>query len=461
MNKPILILQMQRMGDLVLTFPLLLWLTRLHPGRELWVVGEESFFKGMHQIGPKAVYFDWSMAHRLKTREYALIVNLSHRPEAAALAGSLTSEAVIGPYDDGGVRRIKGNWQLYRAALIGCNRHNRYHWAELNALDCVPLREIAATTFDPPRRLTPDQRKVGLFVGASEAAKRPSPQFVGELARECLKRDLRPIIFGGPGEKELAAEAAKLAGANVLNLAGKLSLPEFVTVGQTLALFATPDTGPMHLASWTGLATLNLSLGNVNPWETGPYSRGHHVLRAAASCRGCWHCTQPSFICHEHFTPRRTALLMDRLVSKGSPAGLRLPGLRLLTTGQSPLGLYDLAPFTPRSSAREAAGRFWQAFFGWRFGLFGENAAREAARTMRELEPRMAKILARGLPPFVRALAKGLTGAMPDGFWRETPIFFRLLASYLELALANEDHSPASKRAALDTAEACLTLFSV
>lgn len=60
MNKPILILQMQRMGDLVLTFPLLLWLTRLHPGRELWVVGEESFFKGMHQIGPKAVYFDWS-----------------------------------------------------------------------------------------------------------------------------------------------------------------------------------------------------------------------------------------------------------------------------------------------------------------------------------------------------------------------------------------------------------------
>ena len=70
-------------------------------------------------------------------------------------------------------------------------------------------------------------------MGASEAAQRPSPQFVGELARECLKRDLRPIIFGGPGEKDLAAEAARLAGANVLNLAGKLSLSEFVTVGQT------------------------------------------------------------------------------------------------------------------------------------------------------------------------------------------------------------------------------------
>lgn len=462
MSKPILILQMQRMGDLVLTFPLLLWLSRLHPGRELWVVGEEAFYKDIHQLGPRAVYFDWSMAPRLATREYALVVNLSHRPEAAALAGRLKSEALLGPYDDGaGVRRIKGAWQLYRAALTGCNRHNRFHWAELNALDCVPLREIAATRFDAPRRLPPDQRKVGLFVGASDAAKRPAPAFFGELARECLRRGLRPVLFGGPGERALAAEAAKLAGARVLNLAGKLTLQKFVAVGQTMALFATPDTGPMHLAAWSGLATLNLSLGNVNPWETGPYPGGHHVLRAALSCRGCWHCTQPRLLCHEHFTPRRTALLMDRLAGTGGAQGVRLPGQRLLTTGRGPLGLYDLAPHTPRSSAREAAGRFWQAFFGWRFGLWGETAAMDAARAMREVEPRMARILARGLPPFVRGLRKGLTGAMPEGFWREAPPFFRLLASYLELSLANEDHSPVARRAALQTAESCLSLFAV
>ncbi len=464
MSKPILILQMQRMGDLVLTFPLLLWLARLHPDREIWVVGEEDFFKGMYQTGPKAVYFGWHMADRLaRTREYSLVINLSHRPEAAALAGRVRSEAVIGPYDDGTppVRRIKGAWQLYRAALTGCNRHNRFHWAELNALDCVPLREIAATRFDPPRRLPPGQRKVGLFVGASEAAKRPSPQFFGDLARECLRRGLRPILFGGPGERTLAAEAAKLAGAKVLNMAGRLSLPELVAVGQTLALFATPDTGPMHLASWSGLATLNLSLGNVNPWETGPYPNGHHVLRAAISCRGCWHCTQPTFVCHGHFSPRRTALLMERLAATGGPDGVRLPGQRLLATGRGPLGLYDLAPLTPRPSAREAAGRFWQAFFGWRFGLWGETAAFEAARAMRQAEPRMARILARGLPPFVRGLARGLSGTMPDGFWREAPPFFRLLASYLELSLANEDHSPAARRAALQTAEACLSLFAV
>ena len=41
-NAPILVLQMQRMGDLVLTFPLLAWLRAEHPRRPLWGGGEEK-----------------------------------------------------------------------------------------------------------------------------------------------------------------------------------------------------------------------------------------------------------------------------------------------------------------------------------------------------------------------------------------------------------------------------------
>ncbi|EPR43889.1 glycosyl transferase family 9 [Desulfovibrio sp. X2] len=465
MDKPILVLQMQRMGDLVLTFPLLLWLRRLHPGREIWVVGEERFFSGMYPVSPEAVYFPWTAAERLATRGYSLVLNLSHRPEAAALAGRLRADEVIGPHDDaGGVRRINGAWQLYRASLTGCNRHNRFHWAELNALDCVPLAHIAATRFDPPRRLPPAERSVGIFVGASDAAKRPSPDFLAALARECLRRGLRPVLFGGPGETEIAAAVARGAGERLLDLSGRLSLTEFVAVGQSMALFLTPDTGPMHLAAWSGLRTLNLSLGNVNPWETGPYQAGHHVLRAAISCRGCWQCDRPALCCHDHFNARRTALLAERLVTRGAPGEVRLPGMELAATGKSPeTGLYDLLPYAEAASlapsARDAAGRFWQAFFGWRFGLWDEAMAVDAAAGLARFHPPLSAALGRSLPPFVRGLAKGLSGAMPEDFWRSAPPFFRPLASWLQLFLANGDFALPVRREALAAAEACLGLL--
>ena len=39
--KPILVIQMQRMGDLILSFPLFLWLMRRYPGHPLWIRSEE------------------------------------------------------------------------------------------------------------------------------------------------------------------------------------------------------------------------------------------------------------------------------------------------------------------------------------------------------------------------------------------------------------------------------------
>ncbi len=44
-KRPILILQMQRMGDLILSYPLMIWLTRRYPGHPIFVAAEETFYK--------------------------------------------------------------------------------------------------------------------------------------------------------------------------------------------------------------------------------------------------------------------------------------------------------------------------------------------------------------------------------------------------------------------------------
>ena len=52
--KPLLVLQMQRMGDLILTFPLLGWLARHNPGHPVWTVAEPRFFSALHRQGRDA-----------------------------------------------------------------------------------------------------------------------------------------------------------------------------------------------------------------------------------------------------------------------------------------------------------------------------------------------------------------------------------------------------------------------
>ncbi|MDO9082402.1 MAG: glycosyltransferase family 9 protein, partial [Humidesulfovibrio sp.] len=151
---PILVLQMQRMGDLVLTFPLLLWLSRCYPGHPLHVVAEESFFTPLLPVSPPAAYISWPEAASgaLAGQHYRLVVNLSIREEAARLAGRLSSDIKVGPVlGADGALRVRGVWQLYRASLVQNNRHNRFHWADLNALDMIPFSATQNTHFAPPR----------------------------------------------------------------------------------------------------------------------------------------------------------------------------------------------------------------------------------------------------------------------------------------------------------------------
>ncbi|MEZ7197870.1 glycosyltransferase family 9 protein [Pseudodesulfovibrio karagichevae] len=447
-KKPILILQMQRMGDLVLSFPLMLWLARRHPGHPIFVAAEQIFYEPLMRLSPAATYFPWSGAAHLERHDYELVLNLSIQEKAAVLAGKVRAEAKLGPVQAGdGTRYVHGDWQLYRTSLVRNNLYNRFHWGELNGLDAVPFANIAATRFSLPRTL-PGSNKVGLFLGASDAAKRPTAAFWAKLVDELHGRGLRSVLFGGPAEKALGAEVAGLAKGPALNLCGTLGLDEFGAVGQTLGLFITPDTGPMHLAAWTGLKCLNLSMGNVNPWETGPFGPGHYVLRADLPCaKGCWHCTQDSLLCHEPFKPARVAGLAKRLASgaDGSRlARLELPGLTLFETGRSELGLYHLKRLDAAApDAERLASRFWQAVFGGLFGLWEDRKAAEAWSALARHAPEEAERLLAHIPEMGRQFKHGLrSGAVLDrSFWADSPAMARPFTGFANMYLENQDYS--------------------
>ena len=453
MNPPVLVLQMQRMGDLILTYPLLLWLARQYPQNPLWVVAERGFFDPLMQVSPQATYLDWSATWRLEAERYHLILNLSHRPEAAALAGELKSDQVLGPYQNGnGNTYIRGDWQLYRTALTHANRHNRYHWADLNALDAVDQSRIAATRWPAPICQPPGKRTVGLFLGASARHKRPPFWFWTKLVVELNRRGMTPVLLGGPGERELAAKVKAHLPSQVQDLSCRLGLGELAALGRGLSLAITPDTGPMHLFAWGGTKVLNLSMGPVNPWETGPYQPGHHVLRPTISCTGCWDCDQEPPPCQEAFSPQRVALVAKTLVDgrEDTLSRLKLPGLALTRTARDEHGLYTLEHLTGRQPAgREALDRFWNVFFGELHGLYPEPASQTAFEHLAAQAPHLSDVLRQRLPGLGRALARQWDLGLGQDFWNAHPPLFKPFASYLHTFAQNNDFSPDSKRRAL------------
>lgn len=447
-KRPILVLQMQRMGDLILSFPLFLWLERAYPGHPIWVVAEEKFFRPLMPVSPKVTYFPWEGLGVLRQNRYELIVNLSIREQAAQLAGELKSEAKLGPVaSKDGVIHILGNWQLYRASVVENNRHNLFHWADLNALDCLPLSHFATTRWQQPRTLHKDSTRIGLFLGASEEAKRPAIKFWVELCMELLGRGLRPVLFGGPMERGVGQEVSRLLKGPVLDMSGKLNLGELIAVGQSLQLFITPDTGPMHLAAWSGLKVLNLSMGNVNPWETGPYQTDHYVLRSTMSCAlGCWSCSRDKLHCHTPFSPSRIAVAAKRMIieDRSSLQKMNMPGLRMSLSARNANGLYCLKQLSgSRAQAGDMLGQFWQQYFGALFGLWDFSGAEWVWDDFAILKPGLAARMAAHLPRLGKEFSRGLSRSTPleDSFWNSCPLVLRQFTGFIHLFLQNNDYN--------------------
>ena len=92
---------------------------------------------------------------------------------------------------------------------------------------------------------------LGINPGATYgSAKRWYPEKFAEVAAHFASRfDI--VIFGGPGETEMAeaieARLNALHVKNVTNLAGKTTIVSLAEELSSLALFITNDSGPMHV----------------------------------------------------------------------------------------------------------------------------------------------------------------------------------------------------------------------
>jgi heptosyltransferase I len=127
---------------------------------------------------------------------------------------------------------------------------------------------------------------------------------------------LRVAITGSAADRGLAAEILQKVEGPVINLAGRTSLAELAALLRQASLVVTPETGAMHLAATLGTRVVAL-FGPTAPWRTGPYGKGHAVVRLGLDCSPCFQRRCPAPRCLTDLAPETVLAACEKILSAG------------------------------------------------------------------------------------------------------------------------------------------------
>ncbi len=110
-------------------------------------------------------------------------------------------------------------------------------------------------------------------------AKRWPASHFAQVAQDWAANGVRPVILGSKSEKPLAQEIAA-SESSALDLTGRTSLNDIVTLALSAKMAVGNDTGPMHLISLSGTPSVALFGSDSDPSLCAP--RGDRVSILAA-----------------------------------------------------------------------------------------------------------------------------------------------------------------------------------
>jgi 3-deoxy-D-manno-octulosonic-acid transferase/heptosyltransferase-1 len=106
---------------------------------------------------------------------------------------------------------------------------------------------------------------------------------LADLIKENLKMN---VVFTGSKKSTLEGITSKMKTEGI-NLGGRTSLSELAYLYKKARFVITTDSGPMHLAAAVGTPVIAL-FGPTDPARTGPYGKGHTIIRTDLPCSPCF-----------------------------------------------------------------------------------------------------------------------------------------------------------------------------
>ncbi len=359
MNNQILIINITRMGDLIQMVPLLSRLEEEWPGVSIDLIVDKEFAHVASLIpGIRQVFmFDFQLLmdeSRVRGRDvvalyrelagwvqpllqvgYDRVVNLTFNRRSAFLVkyfGCADERGMTTTQDGSFV--VKNPWMKYFVDFHVYRQLNRF-----NVVDLFSLGGSGPGSFFPLRLSVPQDMKewartfvrqagtadewIGIQVGASDPMKAWRPEYFGQMMA-CLSQKQRVgfVLIGTKKEESDVQEAIRCyrqAGGlgDICEAVGQTTVPQLVALLEHCVLMVTNDTGPMHMAVGVNRPVLNLSVGHVNFWETGPFGPGHWVVQPEIVCGPCgFDKICPHHACKDQIIPQEVADLCLHLLGK-------------------------------------------------------------------------------------------------------------------------------------------------
>jgi lipopolysaccharide heptosyltransferase II len=162
---------------------------------------------------------------------------------------------------------------------------------------------------------------IAINPGASCASKRwPAARFAKVADGLIKKYGAKIVIIAGVEDKIFAEETAGLMSSACLNLAGRTGIGDLASVLKRVKLFISNDSGPVHIACAVGTPVVSIfgrSDRGLSPERWGPSGTCDITLHKYVGCDICLaHNCQKGFKCLEAITVEGVLEAADKILGK-------------------------------------------------------------------------------------------------------------------------------------------------
>jgi heptosyltransferase-2 len=299
--KRILVVRTDRLGDVILTLPMLPVLRKRFPDSHIALLlraYSSGLVEGNPYLNETLLYDDaerripfGEMLKTIRDRHFDAVVLAKPTPRLAWLMFRAGIPLRVGT----GYRyySLLFNRRVYEHRKDSRRHELEYNLNLLREIDCpidgepefllVIPKEVEAKV-DSLLSLAGIEPRREVFVihpGTGGSAKEWPAKYFGQLAARLLaEREAQIIVTGVKGEEEKISEIVKLTHGKAVPLVSRLSVKELAAVIKRARVFISNSTGPLHIAVAVGtpvVATVP-QLTSMSPARWGPYTSMKRVL---------------------------------------------------------------------------------------------------------------------------------------------------------------------------------------
>ena len=357
----ILVVSLLRIGDIVLSTPVLRGLRERHPNAEIHLLINSQF----KQVAPLIPYVNrtlmfergemqkglgdiqtpifesyerlQSLVEDLNSENYDWIINLTHSRLSGWLLSLLPAKKKTGLCLDGaGQAGFGSNWFRYLNNQVDVQGEETFHFTDIFRF----ALELGEEGLNRPALVETEEglRESQNFLNTIDSGDVDKPVMAVQVLTSDVKKDwgvekyaqalqqfqrvhpnVHIAVVGAPFERDRLVplmrtleEQGVRASLAILSFEGAFSLLK----SKRCALLLTGDTSIKHLASAARTPTVELCLGSSDPHRTGSYLQGSVIVKSREACAPCVHsspCHRETHACAKRIPAGVVAMVISEV----------------------------------------------------------------------------------------------------------------------------------------------------